>query len=166
VFLFLSRSNCKIKTFLCFTFNIFSKRDFVKILLFRSIFEIARVVLSALRKIIVVAQHHSDHPPTHPLPLTTSPWRKPQRRFSATSGCAPRRCSGAASENLFAVVVVVGRHLYRSRWSVVGGVLVVSCRAVFFVVVDRKFWLSTRYPGDWSEKLRVERGRRCITPAS
>ncbi len=48
---------------------------------------------------------------------------------------------------IVAVVVVIarvvdGRHRNRSRWSVVGGLVlcrVASCRAVFFVVVDRKF---------------------------
>ena len=138
-----------------------------KILLFRSFYEIARVVSLALRKIIVVAHTlHLTVLQRHPTSPTTSPWRTPRRLSSTVLGCAPQRRSGAALSKLVrrrrrrrfvssTIVVVI----------VVGGGGWLSCRVVpfFFVVVDRKFWLSTRYP-DWSEKLRVERGG-VLTPA-
>ena len=121
----------------------FSKRDFVKILLFRSFFEIARVVLSALRKIIVVAHTlHLTVLQRHPTSPTTSPWRTPRRLSSTVLGCAPQRRSGAALSKLVrrrrrrrfvssTIVVVI----------VVGGGGWLSRRVVpfFFVVVDRNF---------------------------
>ena len=161
MFLFLSRSNCKIKTFLCFTFNIFLNVTSSKILLFRSFYEIARVVSLALRKLFSSHTRYKWLFSNAILPLRRPLLDDPYDVLPRRRGVPPDVAQVRLRSFLVVAVVVViarvvdGRHRSR-RWLVV----VVSCRAVFLCRRRQEFWLSTRYPLTGLRKLRGERGRR------